>query len=361
MTGLRVCTIALGLISSVVAPLFAAEQQQHYYVMQQSRVSEITPSAAQQLVPDHWEIWYFRRGTTPGPEPSYVRGFWGSNSNKDLGKLLEQTNKDIAFDRKYQRWCGCDGGPLVFDNYFGPIAMMPDADTAYLHVPKDLETAAKELSRAKATVDKLKEWLDNLLDLTGVTSVEELEAKALRGVRGLDPAAIKGYMENLKRVLPQIAELQSLMHSVGAKSDKINQELASISDSLSAADNSAHLIDAALVQPKELWGSQKIGTIVQSIEPVQGVITIRQSRSGDPPGMGQAYSVPRRSIVPDETEINFEDGKWVLTLHSKRPDIVLKITRSDGSTITEHVETADVFFSTEAEARNHADAIASLQ
>lgn len=117
----------------------------------------------------------------------------------------------------------------------------------------------------------------------------------------------------------------------------------------------------ALVQPNSFWGNQQIGDIVQSIKPIQDTITIRQSRSEDPPGMGQEYWVPRRSIVRDETEINFEDGKWVLTLHSKRPDIVLKITRSDGSTITEHVDTADVFFSTEAEARDHANAIASLQ
>jgi hypothetical protein len=111
MKFLYVCTIILGLLLAVGISAFAADQ--HYYVMQQGKVSEITRTAADRLDPDYWEVWFFRRGTNPGPNRSYLRGFWGSESDKGLDEVLEATKKHIDFQHENERWCGCDGGSLT--------------------------------------------------------------------------------------------------------------------------------------------------------------------------------------------------------------------------------------------------------
>jgi hypothetical protein len=353
--------VRIGFASILLGSLYLANPvyAEKYYVRQQGQVFEIDETAAGQLSPEYWEVYFFKRSYTPTPNPNSP-GHWGSATNKDREKLLDEVRKDIAFDKSYREAWFCRGdcdSDTVYDNYSGPIAVM---ETNTSESPEHAEIR-KEVARAADLAARVLAWWNNFAKTSRITSIDDLEKLAERRVLNLDPPAIKGFLQNLKMGLEGRAKLQSFMNDVGAQGVQLNQQLASVADDLKAASQAARGINAALVQPKTLWGSQKIGAIAQSIEPAEGLITIRQSRSGDPPGMGQEYSVSRRSIVPDETEINFEDGKWVVTLHSKHPDIVLKITRSDGSTITEHVETADVFFSTEAEARNHADAIASLR
>jgi hypothetical protein len=215
-----------------------------YYIRQNGQVFEISETAAQSLVPDEWRVYFFKRGYSPSSN-SNSPGHWGSNSNKDLGRLLEEVRQSIEFDkdRRKEWFCNyeCQSNPIVYDNYFGPIAVFYKNDPNRL--PEMPAEIPREIARAKDLASQLLGWVSNFAAASRITSLEDvrnLAAKSAEGkVRNLDPAAIQGMLENLKNAIEGLGKLQAFMNDVGAQADKINQQLASVADDLKAASQAA--------------------------------------------------------------------------------------------------------------------------
>jgi hypothetical protein len=229
-----------------------------YYIRQNGQVFEISETAAQALVPDEWWVYFFKRGATPSGNANSP-GHWGSFFNKDLGKLLEEVRKAIEFDKDYRNawWCNsdCKNDPYGYDNYFGPIANIRMNDPNRL--PEMPAEIPREIARAKDLASQILDWWHDFEEASRITSLEDLR-KLLEGKvknLNLDHAAIKGFLQNLKRGIQGLGKLQSFMNNVGAQADEINQQLASVADDLKAASQTALKIkEASLTQPKAANG-----------------------------------------------------------------------------------------------------------
>src|SRR5689334_5364133 len=80
--------ITVGLIAATLWCIGLEAHAETYYVRQQNgQIFNITERYAQDLAADHWEIWYFMRGTNPSAN-TWDKGHWGSDSSKDLSTLL---------------------------------------------------------------------------------------------------------------------------------------------------------------------------------------------------------------------------------------------------------------------------------
>jgi hypothetical protein len=230
----------------------ANAQEGKFYERIGGKVYEINANAAQGLTPDHWELYLFNRGTTPSSDPA-APGHWGSDTDKDLDKLMESNRKAIAFDHKFERWCGCDGGDLVNDNYFGPIAIMEDENS-------NRNSVANRFIRIvvpwKDKIDALKEKVDQAQDLwnfllsaTGARSAEQQLDDLQEKVKLLDPSAVKGYVQNLKLGLSGYAGVQAVLEGAGAQAGNINLLLDNAAQELDAAQASGLRIKQALNTP----------------------------------------------------------------------------------------------------------------
>jgi hypothetical protein len=193
-------TIIAGIVLGLVGPGSVQAAQEHYYVKGgEGHVNEISSQDARRLAVDHWEIYFYKLGTTPAPSIN-VPGFGGMDSNESLDKLMESTRKAIAFDRRYDRWCGCKSD-LIHYNYFGPVAVLSD-DSSVRNFPPIFYQIKNDLDRLMDLIDKIK-------FATGLRTAEEAEEKALQTAKDLDPPAFKGYLEHAKLAYKQIAELRA--------------------------------------------------------------------------------------------------------------------------------------------------------
>jgi len=227
----------------------ASAQTGKFYERIKGHVYEINANAAQGLTPDHWELYLFKRGTTPSPDPG-APGHWGSGTDKDLDKLMESNRKAIAFDHRFERWCGCDGGDLVNDNYFGPIAIMEDENSNQNSAANRILST---ISQWKDKIDALKEKVDQAQDLwnfllsaTGARSAEQQLDDLQEKVKLLDPSGVKGYVQNLKLGLSGYAGLQAVLDGAGAQAGNVALLLDNTAQELDAAQASGLKIKQAL-------------------------------------------------------------------------------------------------------------------
>jgi hypothetical protein len=99
-----------------------------YYKYAQSQVVKIDPTEAASLASTQWEVWMFRKSSTPSHNPA-ASEHWGTLLSTSAAKTVKHWQIAADFSQKYNRWCGCDGyGALTETNGFGPVAVMPDAE-----------------------------------------------------------------------------------------------------------------------------------------------------------------------------------------------------------------------------------------
>jgi hypothetical protein len=99
-----------------------------YYKYAQSQVVKIDLAEAASLASTRWEVWMFRKSSTPSHNPAAPE-HWGTLLDTSAGEAAKHWQIAADFSQKYNRWCGCDGyGELIETNAFGPVAVMPDAE-----------------------------------------------------------------------------------------------------------------------------------------------------------------------------------------------------------------------------------------
>jgi hypothetical protein len=199
-------------------------------------IQEIDFSAALELKPEYWEVLLFKRGATPSPK-EFADGHWGSDTDKDLDTLMDRIRGGIASDHLYERWCGCDGGDLVHDNYFGPIAVMPDfqLNSPLANVLRTVTDWKDKLEALQEKADKVQEVLDDIEKITGTDDPEKALEDLQKKVQSLDPSAIKGFVENLQFGLRQFAGLKAVLYGAGAMAGDTALLLSQATQDLEAA------------------------------------------------------------------------------------------------------------------------------
>jgi hypothetical protein len=99
-----------------------------YYKYAQSQVVKIDPAEAASLASTRWEVWMFRKSSTPSHNPAAPE-HWGTLLDTSAAEAVKHWQVAADFSQKYNRWCGCDGyGELIETKAFGPVAVMPDAE-----------------------------------------------------------------------------------------------------------------------------------------------------------------------------------------------------------------------------------------
>jgi hypothetical protein len=99
-----------------------------YYKYAQSQVVKIDPAEAASLASSRWEVWMFRKSSTPSHNPAAPE-HWGTLLDTSAAEAAKHWQLAANFSQKYNRWCGCDGyGELMETSAFGPVAVMPDAE-----------------------------------------------------------------------------------------------------------------------------------------------------------------------------------------------------------------------------------------
>jgi len=99
-----------------------------YYKYAQSQVVKIDPAEAASLASARWELWMFRKSSTPSHNPAAPE-HWGTLLDTSAAEAAKHWQIAVDFSQKYNRWCGCDGyGELIESNAFGPVAVMPDSE-----------------------------------------------------------------------------------------------------------------------------------------------------------------------------------------------------------------------------------------
>jgi hypothetical protein len=99
-----------------------------YYKYVQTQVVKIDPAEAASLASTRWEVWMFRKSSTPSHNPAAPE-HWGTLLDTSAAEASKHWQIAADFSQKYDRWCRCDGyGELTETSGFGPVAVMPDAE-----------------------------------------------------------------------------------------------------------------------------------------------------------------------------------------------------------------------------------------
>jgi hypothetical protein len=250
--------LELGLKSAAAAgiaglmALGPGDAQAKFYERLNGHVYEINENAAQGLTPDHWEVYYFKSGSPPSPDV-FAEGHWGSDTDKDLNKLMTRVQKSIEDDAKYRRAWFCVGAcrtsPYVYDNYFGPIAIMPSEKASGYESDKSLYESSDLLERYQRIQEKgeqLKDLLNQFLKVTGVLSTEKQLENLNEKVRSLDPSAVQGYLDNLHRGMEAVNMLRAALEGATQTAGNTALLLSQATQDLDAAEKYGQTISRAL-------------------------------------------------------------------------------------------------------------------
>lgn len=228
--------------------------------------TEIDQTTAQRLHPDYWEVYYFRRGTTPNSNPA-ASGHWGSVINDNLTELMEEVHKSIEADNAFRDSTFCQGAcrnnDWVYDNYFGPIAFMPAENTEEMmrevsgvDAPDwGLDTApfksmSRKLPELEEKAELMQKWWEKFKAFSGTEDPEEALKGLQEKVRSLDPSAVQGYIENLRLGTSGIPALRAALQAGISYSGNVFSMVDDVSRELDAALKYGQTINRALSTEK---------------------------------------------------------------------------------------------------------------
>jgi hypothetical protein len=167
----------------------ATQSSSVYFVYDGTSLTRVTGNPRRSPATE-WGAFYFPRGVSP-TDPAKR---WGLDLKKSPGDALKAVAANQKFEKKYERWCGCDWGRNTFSNAVAPVAMVKKAAAFN---PKQ----AQLLSKAHAVWDKVQASLDTF-DKAASLAGESSGGRASNG-----PAA--EYMRAMHRAFDQFHSINS--------------------------------------------------------------------------------------------------------------------------------------------------------
>lgn len=171
-----------------------------------------------------WQIRLYKKSQAAGQGR-----WWGLTTGKYASAVMKELKGSQAFERKYEKWCGCDWGESTFFNPQGPIAVVEKRPTK----SQQLLGKATELYERIKTIRKL-----------------YYDTKGENPFIGVSPGlgdVIYGYGKNFEDVYRKQALLRQIMEDVGQFSEReIMRKLDELLAEINKLDQSAKKINASL-------------------------------------------------------------------------------------------------------------------
>lgn len=145
-----------------------------------------------------WQIRLFKKSQAAGQGR-----WWGLTTGKSASSVMKELKSSQAFERKYEKWCGCDWGESTFFNPQGPIAVVEKSQTKKT---QQLLGKATDLYEQIKTIRKI--YYDTKGDYPFI---------------GVSPGlgdVIYGYGKNFADVHRKQEELRQIMDDAGQYSDR---------------------------------------------------------------------------------------------------------------------------------------------
>jgi hypothetical protein len=182
-------TLMLGILVLSSQTADAQNQSPTFYVLSQDGYAQPAYDRPESVQPDHWDIWYFRRGYSPSQYRN-APGRWGTTSRPTAAEVMEEQRRLLRGLQAWQRICRCDCDDRIYENMIGPIAVMRQGN----------QLIDKGMALGKS-IAKLKELWDSAEIIVSANEIRDIPNQK-------DQSFIQDYILAMKDAAAKLNKLQ---------------------------------------------------------------------------------------------------------------------------------------------------------